>query len=517
MCITGSESSKTRSESAGFLSSSVASNGGAKRSAGPRLGNKRQSFHPDHDQQAHKISKSAKELRREAASDQHHAAKIIRTKVEENCGCHKGVPGQGIRFCGWTQIADNETKLMRIMKEHGFHAYITGRQMCGLRWVCPICTAKRAEEDRKAVNDGLAAARSRGGVWPVMLTLTTRHTRKDDATPLLAAILLAEQQLKRLKCWTRVKERMPGYARVLEWTYGDKNGHHPHFHTILLIRAETEADAIALVEGLRSSYMDQLQKAGRDGTSKAAWHRSFQVQGASAAENYITKWGAAEELTGAQKKDDGKGLNPWQLLRLSRTAETEAERKMYMSIWLEIIAATKGKAQLFKSAGWNQLVELWRSQQPEEEPAAEPEEVADFGVRTGREATQRWSAARTKTLVLREAAECHEDLGVARDAVEDLLISGQLDNEIFAEMSDEEISLIDDDDVPLISLDDLLSSHTEKKSELSITVNMPPTVLHSGVVDGVRSPRSAGCEYALVRPPNNGVSRDVSISAESGS
>jgi len=138
-------------------------------------------------------------------------------------------------------------------------------------------------------------------------------------------------------------------------------------------------------------------------------------------------------------------------------------------------------------------------------------------VRTGREATQRWSAARTKTLVLREAAECHEDLGVARDAVEDLLISGQLDNEIFAEMSDEEISLIDDDDVPLISLDDLLSSHTEKKSELSITVNMPPTVLHSGVVDGVRSPRSAGCEYALVRPPNNGVSRDVSISAESGS
>ena len=129
-----------------------------------------------------------------------------------------------------------------------------------------------------------------------------------------------------------------------------------------------------------------------------------------------------------------------------------------MSIWLEIIAATKGKAQLFKSQGWNRLVELWRSQQPEEEPAPEPEEVVDFGVRTGREATRRWSAARTKTLVLREAAEWHEDLGAAQDAVEDLLISGQLDNEIFADMSAEEISLIDDDDVPMTPLDELLAA-----------------------------------------------------------
>ena len=90
------------------------------------------------------------------------------------------LPGRGVTMCGWTQIADTETELMRQPRPDGHHAYLSGLQMCGLRWVCPICTAKAAQADRQDVNDGLAAARAMG-LFPVMVTLTTRHRRGEAA------------------------------------------------------------------------------------------------------------------------------------------------------------------------------------------------------------------------------------------------------------------------------------------------------------------------------------------------
>ena len=88
----------------------------------------------------------------------------------------------------------------------------------------------------------------------------------------------------------------------------------------------------------------------------------------------------AEELTGAQKKKaKGEGLTTWALLRLARTAEAtpkrtaEEERARFGAIWWEIIRATKGKAQLYKSEGWKELVEAWREQQPEPDEVPEPE------------------------------------------------------------------------------------------------------------------------------------------------
>ena len=216
------------------------------------------------------------------------------------------LPGRGVTMCGWTQIAETETELMRQPRPDGHHAYLSGLQMCGLRWVCPVCTAKAAQSDRQDVNDGLAAARGMG-LFPVMVTLTTRHRRGEAAADVLAGIIAAEQGLKEVKAWRRLKAVRVGYARVLEWTHGEKNGHHPHFHTILLLRAASEADAVAMAERLHAPYMRQLEAAGRDGKSRAAWQHSFQVQGAAAAESYITKWGSAEELTGAlAKAGDGE-------------------------------------------------------------------------------------------------------------------------------------------------------------------------------------------------------------------
>lgn len=399
-------------------------------------------------------NKGKKQARRELIADQRRAASIYWGRVneltrawEEGCGDLDAIddlPGRGVTMCGWTQIAGADTDLMRQPGPDGHHAYLTGLQMCGLRWVCPICTARRAMQDRQTVNDGLAAARSRG-LYPVMITLTTRHHLGEAAEDVLRGIMQAEQRLKRLKVWTRLKGVSLGYVRVLEWTYGE-HGHHPHFHTILLVRAESEDDAIAQAETLRGAYMRQLEKAGRDGKSPAAWEHSFHVQGAAAAEGYITKWGAAEELTGSLAKDGGRdSLTPWQLLRLARTAPArggrtaDQERARYAAIWWQIITATKGKAQLYKSQGWTDLVEAWRAEQPEAEPVPEPELVRHLGQREKRaEASAGWLAARDRTITLREAAESTFDLDAARAAVALALVGGQTDADIIRALRDED-------------------------------------------------------------------------------
>ena len=417
--------------------------------------------------------------RRAASIYWYHAGALMRAWEEgrEDLEAVEDLPGRGVTMCGWTQIAGMDTELMRQPGPDGHHAYLTGLQMCGLRWVCPICTARRAMQDRQTVNDGLAAARAKG-LYPVMITLTTRHHPREAAEDVLRGIIQAEQKLKRLKVWTRLKAVSAGYVRVLEWTHG-AHGHHPHFHTIILVRAECEDDAIAQAETLRGAYMRQLEKAGRDGKSPAAWEHSFHVQGAAAAEGYITKWGAAEELTGSLAKDGGRdSLTPWQLLRLARTAlarggrTADQERARYASIWWQIIIATKGKAQLYKSQGWTDLVEAWRAEQPDAEPVPEPELVWHLGYREKRaEASASWLAARDRTIPLREAAESVPDLDAARDAVALALVGGLTDAEIIRAMGDEDDlgTLVEDEvDPPVqVSAEDLAIMPEETNGDAS--------------------------------------------------
>jgi hypothetical protein len=346
-----------------------------------------------------------------------------------------------------------ESEVMRQqVGENEFRSWISGRQLCGLRWVCAACSAKRAEADREFVNAALAAARETRGLFVVMLTLTTRHKKREDARAIVTGLAAAEQGLKELKSWRNLKKSLTGYARCFEWTWGEKHGHHPHFHTVMLVRAPSEAEAIAKVERLRGPYLRQLTAAGRDGASKAARTHSFHVQAGDAAERYVTKWGCAEELTGAKAKEaSGENLTPWQLLRLSRTETDPKKAARHAAIWWEIMQATKGRAQLFKSEGFKVLAQQWLDQQPEPEAKPEPESVRSLGVREkGRkENTAIFDQARKRSLGVREAAENHADLAAAQAAVVEAM-QGLTDVEIIA-------GIVHDPDDDLV-LSDLLET-----------------------------------------------------------
>lgn len=72
---------------------------------------------------------------------------------------------------------------------------------------------------------------------------------------------------QRLKVWQRLKLRIIGYVRVLEWTYG-KHGHHPRFHTILLVRADSEDDAVEMVRACRQHICASFREL--DGMARPA-------------------------------------------------------------------------------------------------------------------------------------------------------------------------------------------------------------------------------------------------------
>jgi hypothetical protein len=429
--------------------SGTAPQGPESTASGGALGSNRELFHP-------RVSRQALN-RREMRADQR-AASAIYFKEYRNLAASgashddlKSLPAAGVGGCGLSQIAEMETLLQRReISEGQFKAFVSGVRVCGLRWVCQHCAAKAAEDDRKAVNAGIAAGRARGLI-PVMLTLTTRHSREDEAGTLLNAIARAEQRVKRLKCW----ENLPfaGYARVLEWTYGE-NGHHPHFHTILLMRAGSEAEAVEMVKRIQPSYMGQLAKAGRDGTSKSAWKHSFQVQGAAAASSYITKWGAAEELTGAQHKSGKHGFTHWQLLRLARTGKCEGmtpvqARAFFGARWWEVMVAVKGRAQLYKSDGFKELAAEYLDEHPADEPP-EPETVLSLGTRQKRgEQTLLWSLAAPSLLAMKETVERIEDLAEASETVRQALYAGTLptDTEILNDVQEPDDDLIETEPV----------------------------------------------------------------------
>lgn len=409
-------------------------------SGGAALGNKR---------------KNVDAFRRERWADQLQAASVYRRKAREEGIGLREIKGRGVTLCGWTQIANQGGSRLMLVDpgdDQGARAFWSGLQRCGGVWNCPVCTQAKAEAARISLNLGLAAAR-RHGLSPVMMTLTARHSRDMSLRDFWDALSTAEQELKRTRAWKRLTAKATnkraagpmhrgGFAKATEVTYSDCFGWHPHTHMICLLDLPEE-EAIAAIETLRNEWLHQLNRVGLDGASAAARKHAFQVQGAAAAGNYVSKWGAAEEMTGGAKKKGKKGgRSMWQLLRDARTADTPKARKRAEDLWYEAVRVMAGVHQLRMSPAFRALVEEERQRAAvEDEQQPEAVEVWRCGLV---QHDRTWEHVRWKRLRAIEAAE-KAGMAGARDAVRDVVASPATDaddlrNEI------EDVETIDDGD-----------------------------------------------------------------------
>ncbi len=402
--------------------------------AQPALGKKRKNVDAPKGETQQKKADQAKKRRRERYADQRTAAAIYQSNVPAG----SKAAGRGVTLCGWTQIANQKVRLVRVEAEQP-RAFYRGLQACGLRWVCPCCTIKKSEESREALNAALSVARDRGLV-PVMLTLTARHKRTTELREFWSMLSKAEKQMKTSNAWKALNKRhlTGGFAKAVEITHG-ANGWHPHFHLILMTNADDEDHAAELVETLRADWLHQLNRVGLDGKSKAARERSFDVRGAQEAGDYITKWGAAEEMTLAGSKvGKAKGRTPWQLLRDARTASTDAERMQAGALWWEFSQVMKGVHQLRQSPKFRELVAAYEP--PEGEAEEEPEETTVF-----RFDDPEWTFGKYRRLAMKEAAE-EAKAEDAHGAVLDALLSEKTDRDLLGDPDPDPGDLIEDID-----------------------------------------------------------------------
>jgi len=398
------------------------------------LGLKRQIVDAPSHESDEKKAQRARERRRERHADQRTAGALYVSMTPAGTKA----AGRGVTMCGWTTIANQQARLIRAEAGGKANAFYRGLQACTLRWVCPCCTLKKSEVSRGQLNDALAVARKRK-LKPVMMTLTARHSKKMSLTEFWSVLSRAEQELKTTRAWKRLNKRLAGgFAKAVEVTHSERNGWHPHFHLVLLTDADDEAHAIELVETLRDEWLHQLSRVGLDGTSDAARKRAFDVRGASTVGEYITKWGAAEEMTlSSSKIGHAKGRTPWQLLRDARTADTDRERMLAGALWYEFVQVMQGVHQLRQSPAFRELVKAYVPPPPKGDPPEEPVETVVF-----RFGDPEWTYGRHKRILMREAAEdaSKED---AHSEVRRVLLGSRIDADLWRN-DEAEFDLIED-------------------------------------------------------------------------
>lgn len=272
----------------------------------------------------------------------------------------KLLPQERVGLCRWAVISRRAGVDVHLAEYDGgaVRASFAGLQTCGSVWLCPCCGRRISETRRGELNQLLAWAREQG-LQPVMVTLTARHGIRDNLAGQLDAMKRAKQRLRQRREWRAIKDQIAGTVTATEVTVGG-HGWHTHFHELVLVRADDEASAIAVMENLGRAWRACLLGVGLSG-GRAAW----QVQGAAEAGQYVAKWGAGEELTLSGSKAGRKGgRTPLQLLEDAEAGDEEAGR-----LWQEYGRAFKGRRQLVWSPGLKALAGIGETS--DEEAAAD--------------------------------------------------------------------------------------------------------------------------------------------------
>lgn len=303
------------------------------------------------------------------------------------------IPGKrhAVAKCRWTKIAPNVTLHLMNVGNGQRRAAFKGIKTCGNVWGCPVCSARISQMRRAEMNTLLAWGREQG-FMPVMLTLTARHGLDDRLADLLDAMKKAKQRLRQRGEWRGLP--FVGSVTATEMTHGRVNGWHPHFHEIVLLDAKDEAEALEMVAPLANAWRASLRAYGLDGAAAA-----FDAQGAASAGDYVTKWGAAEEMTlTGSKSGKAKGRTPRELVRLADAGDDEAR-----GLWLEFFRATSGKRrrQLVWSPGLKArcgVEDVSDEEAAEAESAEEDDQIAEYD-------NDGWRLVRGKRVRIMEAAE----------------------------------------------------------------------------------------------------------------
>jgi hypothetical protein len=225
-------------------------------------------------------------------------------------------------------------------------AYYCGLETCGNVWLCPVCSAKihhrRATELRDVLTSWDAAGHAAS-----LVTITVPHDLDDPLSKLLDAERDAWKHVTQGAAWQRLKCRLgiTGHIIALEFTWGDTNGWHPHYHVLLLHDQDLDAGGIASLHAhIHTRLAASCHNHGLRQPDQLHAVRIDTNVSASAAGGYIAKggdWTPAEEMTRGDLKTSRTGSRtPFQILADYYQTGDIRDR----ALWREYSRTTRGQA-----------------------------------------------------------------------------------------------------------------------------------------------------------------------------
>lgn len=191
--------------------------------------------------------------------------------------------------------------MLRIMVHHvtvhsrgGNRRHLGGLAHCGRFQVCPCCTPYLMARRLETLTPLGARLAADPGLRHFAIVLTLRHRAGADWKQLVAVLRRMQAALRRAHPW---RSAVAGYIRLMESTY-TRNGHHPHEHLILTLRADAAWDAAGFFAWLKDLCERQARKAGRTCEWTGDWWSEIAPERLGRALHYF---GTAEKMgtTGA--------------------------------------------------------------------------------------------------------------------------------------------------------------------------------------------------------------------------
>lgn len=195
------------------------------------------------------------------------------------------------------------------VRQNKDRAKYVGLAHCQRGAFCPICRPAIQKKRREKIADGFRSAKEQG-LQLVFLTLTIRHSHGESLKAIESRLSGAWRKMIQRVAWRRFIR--VGYIKIIETPYGDANSWHPHYHLLMFVRADSQAEAVAHCETLRKHWESAVEAVGGSANDHA-----FDVRGGDSAESYLTKIddGTLHEMTDSGSKSGKAGSRtPMQLL-----------------------------------------------------------------------------------------------------------------------------------------------------------------------------------------------------------
>ncbi len=289
--------------------------------------------------------------RKHFTPEQQAAARVRRFALQSEAG--RILPGERVSRCLRRRVPVAHSVDVQYVPDTS-SAHFAGLQVCSSVWACPCCAAviseKRRDELAGLISKHLAA---HGSVY--MTTYTIRHGKFDELAPMLARFLAARRRMRqgRRGVALRKQHNIIGTVSVLEVTWSEVNGWHPHVHELVFC-ADAEMDTASYERAARSAWEDAAAAFDLDMNE-----HGFELQRTyGAVADYIAKygrepatekpWGVESEMVKGHLKA-GRGeqhFTPFALLAAVHDGRAELAPK-----FREYALAFKGRKQLTFSPG----------------------------------------------------------------------------------------------------------------------------------------------------------------------